>query len=257
MSVVQITKKEFDSKNPARVGTAQIISTEKSWYADSDRNILGTVILDHIDKDWTYIVLGRHEDGLFRCIDLDTSIESKALAEQRLQDTMSKMEVTDQATESLYKTEKEKNGHEKSSIVLTDINLELKKYFNKHPEKLYNLSSRKFEELIASILEDFGFDVQLTKATRDGGSDIIAYIRNSVCEYLTLVECKKYAPSNKVGVGIIREVSGVHHLKRASKSIIVTTSFFSKDAVEEAKAIEHQLQLKDYEDLKDWLSQYS
>lgn len=97
---------------------------------------------------------------------------------------------------------------------------------------------------------------KLTKAIRDGGTDIIAYIRNSVCGFLTLVECKKYAPDNKVGVGIVREVSGVHHLKNASKSIIVTISFFSKDAVEMAKAIEHQLQLKNYEDLKGWLREY-
>jgi len=256
MSIIQISKKEFDSKNPARVGTAQIISTEKSWFADNNKNIIGTVILDHTDNDWTYIVLARHEDGLYRCIDVDSSIESRSMAEQNLQDKMSNMEVKDQAKESLYKASQDKETPEKSSVILTDINMELKRYFNKHPERLYDLSPRKFEELIASILEDLGFDVQLTKATRDGGTDIIAYIRNSVCEFLTLVECKKYAPDNKVGVGIVREVSGVHHLKNASKSIIVTTSFFSKDAVEMAKAIEHQLELKNYEDLKVWLSEY-
>lgn len=257
MSIIQITKKEFDFKNPARQGTAQIISTEKSWYADSDKNIIGTVILDYIDNDWTYIVLARHEDELYRCIDLDTSIKSRTLAEENLHEKMSKMEVTDQAKEPLYESKQEKTEQEKSSVILTDINMELKKFFNKHPERLYDLSPRKFEELIASIFEDLGFDVQLTKATRDGGTDIIAYIRNAVCEFLTLVECKRYAPDNKVGVGIVREVNGVHHLKKASKSIIVTTSFFSKDAVEMAKATEHQLQLKDYDDLKVWLSEYS
>jgi len=115
---------------------------------------------------------------------------------------------------------------------------------------------RKFEELIASILEDFGFDINLTKATRDGGSDIIARIKNSVCSFLTLVECKRYAPDNKVGVGIVREVIGVHSIKQASKSIIVTTSFFSKDAQEVAKKMENQIDLKDFEDLKIWLNQY-
>jgi len=106
-------------------------------------------------------------------------------------------------------------------------------------------------------MEDFGFEVELTQATRDGGRDIIAYIRNAVCSYLTFVECKRYAPDNKVGVGVVRSVSGVHYLKRASKSMIVTTSFFSKDAKEEASAIEHQLELKDYTDIKQWLARYT
>lgn len=71
-----------------------------------------------------------------------------------------------------------------------------------------------------------------------------------------MVECRKYAPENKVGVGIIRQVTGVHHLKRATKSLIVTTSYFSPDAIKEAKAFENQLDLKDYEAIKDWLRKY-
>ncbi|VAW14578.1 hypothetical protein MNBD_BACTEROID05-1222, partial [hydrothermal vent metagenome] len=60
----------------------------------------------------------------------------------------------------------------------------------------------------------------------------------------------------KVGVGIVREVIGVHNIKRATKSIIVTTSFFSPDAKKEAQNFEHQLDLKDYDSIKDWLKDY-
>jgi HJR/Mrr/RecB family endonuclease len=132
----------------------------------------------------------------------------------------------------------------------------LKNYLAKHPKSLHNLSPRKIEELIASIMKDFGFDVELTKATRDGGRDIIAYMRNTINHYLTYVECKKYSERNKVGVGIIREVVGVHHLRNANKSMIVTTGFFTKDAVEESKLIENKLDLKDYNDIKNWLDHY-
>ncbi len=255
MAIIQIDREEFNSRNPARSELVTMLTTEKSWFADTERNIIGTVLLDHTDKDWNYVILAQHEDGLFRWIDGDSSFESQSIAERSIQTVMAKMEATDQVTESIFKTDDSVIDTTESTILFTDINTELKQYFNEHPERLYDLSPRKFEELIASLLEDLGFDVKLTQATRDGGSDIIAYIRNAVCEYLTLVECKKYAADHKVGVGIIREVSGVHHLKRASKSIIVTTSFFSKDAIKEAQAIEHQLQLKDYEDIKSWLSQ--
>ena len=257
MAIIEISSEEFESRNPARNELARIFATERSWFADTERNIIGAVLLDHTDKDWNYVVLARHEDGLFRWIDGDSSFESKDTAEQAIRAAMAKMEATDQATEPIFKADERIIGAPESVSLLTDINSELKRYFSRHPERLYDLSSRKFEELIASILQDLGFDVELTQASRDGGSDIIAYIRNAVCEYLTLVECKKYAANRKVGVGVVREVSGVHHLKRASKSLIVTTSFFSKDANLEARTMEHQLQLKDYTDIKAWLTQYS
>lgn len=120
-----------------------------------------------------------------------------------------------------------------AQAVITTIDEQIKTYLKKNPEKMYDLSPRKFEELVADILKDMGFDVELTKATRDGGRDIIAHITNSVCSYLTHIECKKYAPENKVGVSIIREVMGVHQIRNATKSIIVTTGFFSKDAIKD------------------------
>ncbi|HCG7974711.1 TPA: restriction endonuclease [Vibrio parahaemolyticus] len=158
----------------------------------------------------------------------------------------------------------EENFYIESKEIITDdaINLvtsiddQIKIYLKKNPEKMYDLTPRKFEELVASILKDMGFDVELTKATRDGGRDIIAYVRNSVRSYLTHIECKKYAPDNKVGVGIIREVMGVHNLRQATKSIIVTTGFFSRDAIKEAEMAKNHLDLKDFNDLKCWLQQY-
>ena len=105
-------------------------------------------------------------------------------------------------------------------------------------------------------MEDMGFSVELTKATRDGGRDIIANIKTKIWNFLAYVECKRYSPDNKVGVGIIREVVGVHHLRKATKSMIVTTSFFSKDAEKEAKLVENELDLKNFNDIKDWLKAY-
>lgn len=148
-------------------------------------------------------------------------------------------------------------SHIKDTIVeICDVNEELKKYLAKHPEYLYSLSPRRFEELIANILNDFGFEVQLTNITRDGGKDIIAYIRNEVCRLLTYIECKKYSPERKVGVEIVRSVYGVQTMHRANKSMIVTTSFFTKGAKEEVRKIQPQMDLKDFESIKKWLVKY-
>jgi HJR/Mrr/RecB family endonuclease/adenine/guanine phosphoribosyltransferase-like PRPP-binding protein len=141
--------------------------------------------------------------------------------------------------------------------IITDIDAEFMRYFARHPEELYNLNPRTFEKLVAHILEDFGYDIELTKATRDGGSDIIAYIRTALSCFLVRIECKKYAAEHKVGIDIVRSVLGVQELAGASKSIIVTTSYFTKDASKTARQIEHRLELKDYTDLKAWLARYA
>lgn len=39
---------------------------------------------------------------------------------------------------------------------------------------LYNITPREFEEVVELIFISEGFKTQLTKATRDGGKDIIA-----------------------------------------------------------------------------------
>lgn len=228
---------------------------EKSWFGSSEIDIAGTVIKDPIDKDWSYVIVAKDEDGAYRYIEGEVSLPSQEDAESKIFSAMSLLDEKGTYEEELY-SEPEDTSSNEAQVVITTIDEQIKTYFKKNPEKLYDLSPRKFEELVAAILKDMGFDVELTKATRDGGRDIIAHITNSVCSFLTHIECKKYAPDNKVGVGIIREVMGVHQIRNATKSIIVTTGFFSKDAVKEAALVKNHLDLKDFNDLKEWLQKY-
>lgn len=144
-----------------------------------------------------------------------------------------------------------------SSVLVTDISLEIKKYFAKHPERIRQLTPRSFEILVADILRDFGFETHLTSATRDGGRDIYAHIKNVVTSFLLYVECKKWAPQRKVGVDIVQRVYGAARAGGAHKSMIVTTSFFSGPAYDEQKRISHEMDLRDYTDLKSWLQRYN
>ena len=201
------------------------------------------------------MLVAKDEDGTYRYIEGEVSLPSHQNAEEKLLMSATRIELAGAFREELY-TEPEPAAQDESALIITSIDDEVKKYLKRHPERLYELSPRKFEELVASILKDMGFDVELTQATRDGGRDIIAHVRNAVCSYLTHIECKRYAADNKVGVGIIREVIGVHHIRKATKSIIVTTSFFSSDAVKEAERMENQLDLKDFTDIKAWLQRY-
>ncbi|WP_397447875.1 restriction endonuclease [Polaribacter sp. R77954] len=193
-------------------------------------------------------------DGEYRAIEVEASMDSKEIAESRINSKLSELIKSGEFREELYSDDD--TSTEKSSLIITDINDEVKRYLKKHPEKLHDLTPRRFEELVASILEDMGLDVQLTQATRDGGTDIIAEFKNAITSFLILVECKKYSPENKVGVGIIREVAGVHSFKQPSKSIIVTTSTFTKPAKDAASILKEQIDLKDYFNLKEWLNKY-
>jgi len=251
MSELENNREEFDSLGIEKMG----FFPEKSWFGSSEIDIAGTVIKDPIDKDWSYVIVAKDEDGAYRYIEGEVSLPSQEDAESKIFSAMSLLDEKGTYEEELY-TEPEDTSSNEAQVVITTIDEQIKTYFKKNPEKMYDLSPRKFEELVAAILKDMGFDVELTKATRDGGRDIIAHITNSVCSFLTHIECKKYAPDNKVGVGIIREVMGVHQIRNATKSIIVTTGFFSKDAVKEAALVENHLDLKDFNDLKEWLQKY-
>ncbi|MHA1279560.1 MAG: restriction endonuclease [Candidatus Helarchaeota archaeon] len=121
------------------------------------------------------------------------------------------------------------------------------------PKLLYDLSPRQFEEIIAELLEKLGYSVVLTPASRDGGKDIYAAMRNDLGSFLYLVECKKYSPNNRVGVEIIRQLHGVVQAERATAGILATTSFFTKGAEEFQRKLEYQLSLRDYFGIQEWL----
>lgn len=251
----QISQEQFDKFNVTK-GPINFFAKEKEWFTSEDDKILGLILKDNIDNDWSYVILGLDETDTYRAIDVKVSEDSLENIRNVLYRKMGALSIEDgKAKEDLFELS-EKEIDESKKIIITDISDELKKYFKKHPEKLYDLHPRKFEELIASILEDLGFDVELTKATRDGGTDIIASIKNKLWDILAYVECKRHSPENKVGVGIVRKVVGVHALRKPAKSMIVTTSFFSKNAKEEAKIMENDLDLRDYENIKQWLNDY-
>jgi len=140
------------------------------------------------------------------------------------------------------------------NIWCKDVEAEMFAYFERNPERLYSLEPRKFEEFVAAIFKNHGFSVKLTPETRDGGADIIAVERSSLTgESIHLIECKRYAPNRNVGIGVVQRLLGTVTQLRATKGIIVTTSFFTKDARAVAQDTKHTLTLRDYNNILEWL----
>lgn len=252
MTMQHLSRSQFEEYKIDKLPT--FVAKERKWYAHEEANLLGIVLEDNFDKDWSFLVLALDPDGWYRAIDVRVSMDTEEIASIELTNAMVSLSKSDQKEENIYQISK--TDFELFKPVIGTIDDEVKKYFKKYPHRLYDLEPRKFEELVASIMEDLGFTVELTKATRDGGTDIIARIKTAVTDFVTHIECKRYAANNKVDVGIIRNVMGVHHLRKPAKSIIITTSFFTKDAIKEAKGFEHHLDLKDFNDIKDLLSDY-
>jgi len=121
------------------------------------------------------------------------------------------------------------------------------------PDYIHQLSHRQFEELILELLIRYGLCAELTAQTRDGGCDIIAVSTDALgitTKYV--VEAKHFRPPNKVGVNIVRQVNTVRLKERGHHGVIVTSSYFTKDAVLE-NARYYGLELKDFERLSDWI----
>lgn len=142
-------------------------------------------------------------------------------------------------------------------IVVQDITKELLSQLARQPNLIYGLDPRRFEELVARLLEDHGCEVSLTKRTRDGGYDIIGRIKGSIASPLFLAECKRYAPLNKVGVEVVRGLYAVTEIQRANLGLIITSSSFTKDAREEKIRIGNRIELKEFDDLCGWLARYA
>lgn len=134
---------------------------------------------------------------------------------------------------------------------------ELVKELKKSPEKLHEVNSRQFEQIIADLFHDMGWDVELTKATRDGGRDILAYLNTGVVKLLCLIEAKKHRKDRPVGVQLVRNLYGTFCDEQANSAMLVTTSHFTAEAKKFQEKHKYQLSLKDYTDVFGWLANYN
>lgn len=126
----------------------------------------------------------------------------------------------------------------------------------RQPSSIYDLPPRKFEELIADLLKDLGYEVELTPATRDGGKDILAYMNTPHGKLLCLVEAKRYRQDRSVGVELVRALYGTLIDADASSVMLVTTSSFSPDAQAFQQRHRYKLALRDYGDVVQWIEHY-
>lgn len=139
---------------------------------------------------------------------------------------------------------------------IINLNDEIIERLKRQPDDIYQVTPRKFEELLAELLTDMGMEVQLTQQTRDGGRDILACMNLPVGKILCLVEAKRYRKDRTVGVGLVRQLYGTLKDHDATNAMMVTTSKYSPDAQAFRERHRYQLTLRDYGHIVEWLQKY-
>jgi restriction system protein len=94
-----------------------------------------------------------------------------------------------------------------------------------------------FEHLIRELFEEEfavnGGEVKVTRASRDGGVDAIAFDPDPLRGGKIVIQAKRY--TNTVGVSAVRDLYGTLIHEGASRGILVTTADYGPDAYSFAK----------------------
>jgi restriction system protein len=92
---------------------------------------------------------------------------------------------------------------------------------------LLAMAPYEFEHLVRQIFEEMGMQAWNTQAIKDDGVDAVAVNNNAVFGGMCIIQAKRYR--NAVGVEAIRALAGVMEDKHATKGILITTSWVTKD----------------------------
>ena len=153
-------------------------------------------------------------------------------------------------------------NYESSLLVLPKVNIEIienwsevTKAIAKDSKNLYELSWQKFEDLIARLLESFGWEIGPMARTKDGGVDILATkLVSPDIDFNMMVQCKKNNQNRKVGVDVVKNVWATKWEKGFHQAMIATTSTFTKGAVD--KANKWGLELRDHNIILEYCRNY-
>jgi restriction system protein len=92
---------------------------------------------------------------------------------------------------------------------------------------LLDMTPTEFEHLVRQLFEKMGMKSWVTQASKDDGVDAVAVNEDPVFGGLCIIQAKRYR--GPVGVEAVRALAGVMEDKHATKGIMVTTSWVTKD----------------------------
>ncbi|MGI5880275.1 MAG: restriction endonuclease [Syntrophomonadaceae bacterium] len=118
---------------------------------------------------------------------------------------------------------------------------ELKRLANSGIDDIDKMDGKTFEKYLEALFKKLGYKVERTRYVGDYGADLVVW-RNGT---KTVIQAKRY--KQKVGVKAIQEAVAAKGYYSCVKAMVVTNSFYTKQAIELAKA--NDVQLWDRNDL--------
>ncbi|WP_405269405.1 restriction endonuclease [Methanobrevibacter sp.] len=107
---------------------------------------------------------------------------------------------------------------------------------------------------IAKVMEDSGFKVYKNFKTSQKVIDIYAILPTTIGDFGVVVACKNYDKDFKIGVDVLKEMEEVQQSLKASKTTIVSSSYFSEQA--KNYALRKNIKLVDRDDLLELAKKY-
>jgi len=93
---------------------------------------------------------------------------------------------------------------------------------------LDDMDGHAFEDVVERLLRKMNFHVEGRSTAADGGIDMIAIKHDAIVGGKYIIQCKRF--SGSIGNSFIRDLFGVVHSESANKGILITNSFFTREA---------------------------
>lgn len=250
MVIQKISEKEFSCYNVQKNSVSSILGREIEWLEEKENNLLTTIINDQRGNDWSYMILAKQPNEEYRAIEIDCFMESQEVAVNKALEKLRELINSGGFSEEFYSNTDHANIL--NNLTVLKIAKKIKASFKQHIFK----SKVDSQHVIMDAMEDLGIEVFSPKVIIEKGKKIIASINNSYINSLVLIEFKKRVFKTNVKISIIKQVVGMQTLKNPAKSMIIATNNFSKKGFSDTKLCHIKLDLKQYDQLKEWLSLY-
>ncbi len=124
-----------------------------------------------------------------------------------------------------------------------------KDYIAKVIRSINKMNGSQFEDFVGFVFREAGYKVYQTKKTRDGGKDLILKTDKGKM----YVEIKRYASRNLVSSSHVLKLIGSAVSDGVKQCLFVTTSGYTKDAIELAESSKVDVKLIDLNGFEDIL----
>lgn len=128
-----------------------------------------------------------------------------------------------------------------------DVEMDDRAYYNKIVASINKMNGSQFEDFVGYIFKDLGIKAKATPKTRDGGKDFILKTKDGT----VYVEVKRYSSKNLISSPTVLKLLGSAVSDGVAKCLFITTSRFTKDAINLAENSKIPIELIDIDGFLD------